>query len=414
GKVSPSRTITYTQKTKVKSKGKFSRPKWMTKKCLIITGIIFGILAIVAIVIPIAIIFSRHGTTSTTTVYTPVYSAYWSLDGNGNDMYSVYNGTISGSWIYYASGSTYFTTGQSLYMYSGTNNFFQMTTYFNLTYQSFTVEMWIYPTTLSGDNPLFSQCTCTSCTSQCLFLIFRSSQLYMGFNFNDLQGSTTFSTNTWYHVSFVYNYQTSQQIIYIDGVQDAIRSSVTTPYLGSNGTIYFGYSILSGSSSQYYGYIDNVALTTRAKSTSEILTDATQIFYYSFDQPNPYYDNGVNHINSTNYNSLTASSGRVKQGIRFTTTSSYFQMYSFSQFGVYNYKPWTFAVWIYPTSVAGVGSVAVPNYYTSGGQMYVTLGYAWGSCEGYVPCTGYQGSMDEFYAYRRELSASEIHSLANP
>ncbi|CAF4581156.1 unnamed protein product, partial [Didymodactylos carnosus] len=208
---------------------------------------------------------------------------------------------------------------------------------------------------------------------------------------------------------------------------------------------------------------------------------------YSFDQPNPYYDNGVNHINSTNYNSVVASSGSVNQGIRFTTTSAYFQMYSFYQFSIYNSKSWTFAIWICPTSVAAgiivhmassssgccyyqdvlfltyggqiatqvycsslgtypgfygpvfsintwtdvastfsatngltlhvngasVGSTAISTYQISSVPMYATLGYGFGYCEAYVPCVGYQGGMDEFYAYRRELSASEIYSLAS-
>ncbi|CAF1557972.1 unnamed protein product, partial [Didymodactylos carnosus] len=230
----------------------------------------------------------------------------------------------------------------------------------------FTVEAWIYPQLVTTDNTIFGQCACTTCTNQCLYLIIRSSHLYMGFNFNDLAGTATLTASTWYHVAFVYNYQTLQQIIYLDGVQDSIRSNVQ-PYQGQNGSITIGISTFLPAN-YYNGYIDNMALTTRAKSSTEILNDATNIVYYSFDQPNPYYDNGVNHINSTNYNSVVASSGSVNQGIRFTTTSAYFQMYSFYQFGFYNSKSWTFAVWISPTSLTA--GIIVHMSSTSGSGYY--------------------------------------------
>ncbi|CAF4630332.1 unnamed protein product, partial [Didymodactylos carnosus] len=62
---------------------------------------------------------------------------------------------------------------------------------------------------------------------------------------------------------------------------------------------------------------------------------------------------------------------------------------------------------------ASVGSTAVSTYQISSVPMYATLGYGFSYCEAYVPCVAYQGGMDEFYAYRRELSASEIYSLAS-
>ncbi|CAF1601940.1 unnamed protein product [Didymodactylos carnosus] len=222
------------------------------------------------------------------------------------------------------------------------------------------------PTTLSGDNTIFSQCTCATCTSQCLYLIIRSSRLFMGFNFNDLQGSTTLSTSVWYHVAFVYNYATLQQIIYLDGVQDSVRTNVQ-PYLGQNGSIIIG---AQSSSSYYYGYIDNLALTTRAKSATEISNDATLLFYYSFDLPSPFYDNGPNRLNNTaisNYASVSSTSGRVNRGIDFTTTSSYFQMCCFYQLAWLASKPYTFAIWIYPTSINGGAIVHISYYYTNGG-----------------------------------------------
>ncbi|CAF1257524.1 unnamed protein product [Didymodactylos carnosus] len=468
-------------------KGAFIRPKWMTNK--IIAGIITcTVAALLVIIIPIAVKFSGRGGSiaSTTIIALPVVSAYWAFDNNGNELYGGYPGSLVGS-ASYQSGYTYFGVGYGLYM-STSNSYFSVSNYFNLSYQSFTVDAWIYPYNIAGDNPIFSQCTCSSCTSQCLFLILRTGKLYMGFTYNDLTGTTTLTASKWYHIAFVYNYQTSQQLIYVDGVLDASRSGVTTPYLGQNGSITMGYSMLFGTSAYYYYAIDNLALTTRAKSSSELLTTATLIFYFSFDLPSPYYDNGPNGLNSTNYAGLSSVSGRVNQGIQLTTSTSFFQMYGFYGIGLLSNSPFTFAVWINPTSINGgiivhisstqngywsqqdilsltysgqimtqiqssnsyypsvIGpfislntwthvactfsttlgltlyvngnskgsSGAISAYSNSGGIMYVTLGYNFGQTVTNIASLPFQGAFDEFYTYKRELSASEVSSLANP
>ncbi|CAF1209202.1 unnamed protein product [Didymodactylos carnosus] len=329
----------------------------MTNKVLIVCGITTSAGAIAAIIIPIAITFSKKSSAATTNTTTnAVILAYWNFEGNGNDLYGVYNGTSNcGSCSYNTQG---FYGGTYFYI-PNTNNYMQVpaSSYFNLNSRSFTFEAWIYFYSLTTDQPIFSQCTCTTCTSQCLYFLVRSSKLYMGFNFNDLSGTTSLTTGIWYHVAFVYNYDTFQQIIYLEGVQDAIRYSVTTPYLGTNGSMYFG-SLPILVSTYYYGIIDNAALTTRAKSSTEILTDATLVFYFSFDQPNPYYDNGQNRLNATVTNILSSSSGKVGQAVRFTSTSSYMQICCFTGVGWWSARPFTFAMWLYPSSIK-----RLPVYY---------------------------------------------------
>ncbi|CAF1276070.1 unnamed protein product [Didymodactylos carnosus] len=490
--VSP--TVTQTNVNVIPSKHKFSfnRPQWMTNKFLLIAVISASVIILLVIIIPIAVTFSRKGVSTTvTSTASTVISAYWSFDGNANDLYGNYSGSLVGSASYGSVGNTFFGTGQMFTM-SSSNSYMQVpaSLYFNLNSISFTFEAYIYLNSISGDQPIFGQCTSTTSTNQCLFLIVRSSKLYMGFNYNDLLGTTTLSASTWYHVAFVYNYQTFQQIIYIDGIQDAVRSS-TTPYLGNNGSITIGYSLLITSQTYFYGYIDNVALTTRAKSATELLNDATQIWYFSFDQPSVYYDQGPNRLNSSNVVSLTSVSGKVNQGIRITTTSSYFQTLGYPYTGYPTNKPLTFAMWINPTSInSGIllhisstqygysnqqellgltlsgqivaqiysytplngypavigpfislnvwthiaytlsttngltlyvngvsqGSTGtITSYYLANTVMYITLGYSFGYQNNYIfYSTGFQGSFDEFYGYRRELSAAEIYSLANP
>ncbi|CAF1381877.1 unnamed protein product [Didymodactylos carnosus] len=468
-----------------------SHKKGITRKCLLITLGILSVCVIAAIVIPIAIIFSRStATTSTTTVTTVVTSAYWSFDNTTNDLYGVYNGVLVNGATYYTSpGNNYQATpftgnGQSLALASSLNQSVLISSpFFNLSYTSFTLEAWIYATTLSGDNDIFGQCQNILSTNGCLYLIIRSARLYMGFSPNYLTGSTILTINTWYHVAYVYNYQTLQQILYVNGVQDAIQSSVQ-PYTGQNGSITIGTSSILPGSNYFVGYIDNVALTTRAKSATELLSDATMIFYFSFDNPNPSYDNGPNFLNGTVANVATVS-GRVNQALRFTGSSSYFQMYGFYNWGFYT-KPFSIAMWVNPISlvggtllhfsdfIGGTGScvdiigltsggqimiqawysnlpaivgpqltintwthigytfsttngiilyvngvmyLSTPStgFYTSGYIMYITLGYNLGCCGcGNLPNIPYQGSIDEVHIYRRELSATEIATLANP
>ncbi|CAF0851279.1 unnamed protein product [Didymodactylos carnosus] len=353
---------------------RFSCPTWLTKKVWIVGGTILAISIIAAIVIPLAIKFGRITTTTTA----PVYLAYWAFDNSADDLYV---------------------------------------------------------------------------------------------------GSTALVVNSWYHVAFVYNYETSQQIIYLDGVQYASQSTSTT-YLGTNGTMYFGYTPLLPLSF-FSGHIDNAQLTTRAKSAAEILVDATQVFYYSFDQPSPYSDNGPNRLNVT-IQDVISSFGIVGQGVRFTTTSSsYVQINSWPFSGWPTNKPFTFAMWIYATSVSGGGLIFNPpngisllgltyngqivaqlqspanvwqavigsfipvntwrhvactfsvtngltlyvngvsqgsisgilTYYWTSSLYYIYLGYCNG--QAYIVTGGsFQGTVDEFYAYRRELSVSEIFTLA--
>ena len=430
----------------------------------------------------------------------PVVSAAWLFDLDTSDINGVYNGTLMNNATYTAVSQSqpYIGNGRALSLANPiatpTNSSFSISTFLNLSYRSFTIEAWIYSlTAYSGDNGIFSQCQCTTCPNQCLFLIVRSGRLYMGFNLNDLAGVTSLASATWYHVAFVYNYETSQQIIYLNGIQERISSS-SQPYQGQNGTTQIGVSQSSTTASTYFnGYIDNVRVTTRAKSAAEILEAATLMAYYPFDLPNQSLDRGPNGLHGTQTNAALVA-GRFNQAMRFTGTNSFFQAYGFYNlgWGVLSNRPFTIALWINPSSIAsstilqtspfqnssfspayisnmiGFWSVSgtvngqlVTQMYswanvfgpflslntwthvaytfstTRGNTQYVNgvligstgattinnvyfaiqwlhIGYTFCWNAGYIPCSGYQGAVDELYVYNRELSASEIYALANP
>ena len=300
---------------------------------------------------------------------------------------------------YSAPSSTipYVGQGQALALNASSSQSLQVTSpVFNLAYTSFTIEAWIYASSVSGDVGIFGQCQCGSCANQCFFFIIRGGRLYAGFTLNDVGGSRALVINTWYHVAFVYNYAAQQQILYVNGVQDNARSGAG-PYIGTTGTTIIGAAQVSSSTKYFTGYIDNLRAYTWAKSTQEIFTDATLIAYYSFDLPSPNSDQGPNGLTGTLVNTATVT-GRVNQGLQLTGSPSYFQAYGFYQigFGVYYNKPFSISMWINPstyisgtliqqsTQSNGTSCVNSLGIYSSAGvtAQLIGQGYAWPSIFG--------------------------------
>ncbi|CAF2617910.1 unnamed protein product [Rotaria sp. Silwood2] len=333
-------------------------------------------------------------TTASTTASTTVTYVWWSFDNVTTDSYGVYDGQFVNGATYSPNSGTipYLGQGRALSVTAAQNQSFQVSTSFlSLASTSFTIEAWIYPMTVTGDNGIMGQCQCTSCSNQCFYFLIRSSKLYVGFTLNDISGLTTMTVNTWYHIAFVYNSVTQQQILYLNGVQDNIKSN-SAAYQGTNGTFIIGSATYFPSTTFLNGYIDNVKIQTRAKSATEVLTAASLIAYYSFDLPSPTNDNGPNGLTGSSTNAATVS-GRVNQALQFTGSSSYFQAYGFYQagFGVYYNKPFSISMWISPSSYSSCTFVQMSTAYNGGscfnmlgiwtytgnaGQL-VAQGYAW-------------------------------------
>jgi len=122
-----------------------------------------------------------HSLFIATTIITPTVDALWSFDNNTNDQYGIYNAVPF-------NGPTYVTgyTGQSntaLDFDGSQTQYVSMSSSFvNLTYNSFTVEMWFYPTMLtSGDFGLFGQCQTTS-QDLCLIYMIRNYRILLAFD----------------------------------------------------------------------------------------------------------------------------------------------------------------------------------------------------------------------------------------
>ncbi|CAF1164432.1 unnamed protein product [Rotaria sordida] len=350
--------------------------KWSTRKKVIVGLIIAAVCIVIIVTVIVTVLLTRQSNTTASTTNTTVVYVLWSFDNVTTDSYGVYNGQLMNSATYSPSSSTmpYLGQGRALSVTAAQNQSFQVSTPFlNLASTSFTIEAWIYSTIVTGDNGIMGQCQCTSCSNQCFFFLIRSSKLYVGFTLNDINGLTTMTVNTWYHVAFVYNSVTKQQILYLNGVQDNIKSS-SSAYQGTNGTFTIGSAKYYPSTTFFNGYIDNVKIETLAKSATEILTAASLIAYYSFDSPNPTYDNGPNGLNGSSINAGIVT-GRVNQGIQFTGSSSYFQAYGFYQagYGVNSNKPFSISMWISTSSYSSCAFVQMSTAY-NGGSCFNMLG----------------------------------------
>jgi len=138
--------------------------------------------------------------------------------------------------------------------------------------RSFTITMWVNPV-LTASAIVFSQ---RESDSTNLNLHFRlgapgstdapERAVRMGFYSNDLDtASGLIQDNTWYHLTFWYDFAAQNRKIYINGVQTAQASA--GPYLGTSGETIVG----SWDNGQFYtGIIDDVQVYHKALSDAEI------------------------------------------------------------------------------------------------------------------------------------------------
>ena len=168
-------------------------------------------------------------TTTTTTVIPTFITAAWTFDLTTNDTYGVYNGAFINGANYLVASTTqpYIGYGRALTLSASSNQSFVVSTPFlNLTSTSFTVEAWIYPTNISNGSWNFQSMRMLNMRKSCFYFIVRSGRLYADFTFNGVYGFDNTCDKQWYHATFVYNYATQQQILYVNGVQDGIASNV--------------------------------------------------------------------------------------------------------------------------------------------------------------------------------------------
>ncbi|CAF1433147.1 unnamed protein product [Didymodactylos carnosus] len=390
----------------------------------------------------------NSATTSTTTATS--LTAYWSFDGSSTDLFGLYNAVSVNS-------PTYVTgyVRQAIRL-NGANQYLNAP-HIAFARVSFTIEVWIYWTSVSNnDNAIIGECVCTTsgtCNSQCLYFIFRNQKILMGFFSNDLTGSTTLSGNTWYHIAFVYDYTAGQQRIYLNGIQDGLFT--TTPYIGTSGNITIGTDAINTGSNYFAGYLDQLSITSGAKTAVDILNDATLCAYFSFDAGS-LLDYGPNGLNGTVNSAFSfaywanpaAVSGTLihvssgPDGLQNSVLVWCVPFMGFKSTGEIIGQVWpvvyalgpilTLGVWthiaetfstangvrlyingtLYSTSGGGTSYAASgqPNYITVASYSSNGLGCA----QGQVSPGPFHGYIDELKIYSRELNSTDVYALAHP
>jgi hypothetical protein len=222
-----------------------------------------------------------------------------------------------------------------------------ITSAMNLSNISFTVELWFYLTKIATqDNAFFGQQSVPNVGEQCLVLMSRSGKLYMDF-FNDYtMSSTILQSNTWYHAAFVYDNSKRQRFIYLNGYLDTQSTTGVGPYLGTSGSMTIGNAIVDGTIGTPYfsGYIDELMISTRAKTACEILNDATLAAYFPFD--GSYTDAGPNSLSLTS-SGASFITGYINQAVYLAGSTSYVQVGDLISLGQSNYT-YSIAFWVYP------------------------------------------------------------------
>jgi hypothetical protein len=158
------------------------------------------------------------------------------FDGNAIDLSGYASGTAYGSPLPSYITSAY--VGSAALVFVASDQQYIQIPYVNLAQQSFTLETWIYTTSISipSDFAIFGQCDSNFI---CLLLSLRNGRIVLSFdamNTNNytLTGSTLLSSYIWAHVTVIYDSTLSQQKIYIDGKIDAVSSSPVSSYQGSS------------------------------------------------------------------------------------------------------------------------------------------------------------------------------------
>jgi hypothetical protein len=120
----------------------------------------------------------------------------------------------------------------------------------------FTVEMWVYPTTITGSNRTFL--FLENGSNSAAFFMYGATG-YVGLDISNVAtynlGSTAITTNSWQHLAFVRSGSTLTA--YINGT--SVGTATVTASLGSSGIMRIGAGASAGA--PYFGYFDEMRVT---------------------------------------------------------------------------------------------------------------------------------------------------------
>ena len=147
-------------------------------------------------------------------------SVLYTFDNTPNDYFGNYDAVPINSPQYVSPG--YNGRGSAIQVLSNQSQCLTIANYMNFYHRSLSVEAWIYPFAVYTGNPyvdaiIYGQ-TNSSAFSQYMWMMLQNGSNYGAFFGNDVWGPTLFRINRWQHMAFTYNYTTTTQTVYINGV----------------------------------------------------------------------------------------------------------------------------------------------------------------------------------------------------
>lgn len=216
---------------------------------------------------------------------------WWRLDGNGNDSSGNGNtGTIT--------NATSSANGKIGSAYFFNNNNASVVTGSNLDLSGdISFSAWIYPTDLTTQTEdsatirgIVSNLNHPSYSGFSMYIWNSVLRVHVGYTDNTradaFVGTTTFSTNRWYHVAMSYSDTTKRITTYIDGVVESSTVLTKQPKFLAQRVIagQWAYSFLNNY--EFFGNIDEVRVYDHSLSTMEVQGLAkAKILHYQFNDP---------------------------------------------------------------------------------------------------------------------------------
>jgi hypothetical protein len=167
--------------------------------------------------------------------------------------------------------------GGSSVFFDGTNDYVSIpnNTEFNFASGTFTVEFWVYFSSVTGERFLVS--TYQNSTNG-WFVDLYLGKIVVGFTGDglDITGTTTISTNTWYHIAV--SGTPGSYKLFVNGIQEGSTYTGATA-LSSTSALYLGVLVVSGTGYVYFnGYIDELRITNGYARYTGNFTPSTTAF----------------------------------------------------------------------------------------------------------------------------------------
>ena len=204
---------------------------------------------------------------------------YWSstysllhLDSNLTDSagatWTASGAAISTSEKKFGAGSLYFASaGDYIYATSDATKFAFGT-------GDFTIEMWIYPSSVSGTRILYDSRPAGLQTTQPTLYMSGALVVYYANSGNRIVATSSVSVNTWNHIALCRSGSSTR--LFLNGTQEGSTYTDTIDYTNTTDRPYMGRDGFGGVNG-YQGYIDEVRVTKAARYTASF-TAPTQAF----------------------------------------------------------------------------------------------------------------------------------------